>query len=90
MLNERLWVHVVVIDNPTVCIIIIWPRLHHIGHADVVKCEVFLSDMNDFKAVNEVYAEYFKSEPMPARQAVQVAALPLGVDIEISCIAVRD
>ncbi|OVE77348.1 hypothetical protein BVX99_02820 [bacterium F16] len=55
---------------------------------DVVKCEVFLADMGDFAAMNEVYAEYF-SENKPARQAIEAAALPKGVNVEISCIAVR-
>lgn len=50
-----------------------------------VKCTVFLADINDFKAVNEVYAQYF-SEPFPARSAFQVAELPLGADVEIEAI----
>lgn len=54
----------------------------------VVKCEVFLADMGDFAAMNEVYAEYF-TENKPARQAIEAAALPKGVNVEISCIAVR-
>ncbi len=52
---------------------------------DVVKTTVFLSDIADFQEVNAVYAEYFKS-PHPARSAFQVAALPLGADIEIEAI----
>lgn len=52
---------------------------------DIVKTTVFLTDINDFKEVNAVYAEYF-SEPFPARSAFQVAALPLGADIEIEVI----
>ncbi len=55
---------------------------------DVIRVEVFLTDMNDFAAVNEVYAKRFVGDPLPARQAVQVAALPLGVSIELSCIAI--
>ena len=55
---------------------------------NVVKCEVFLADMADFAAMNAVYAEYF-TENKPARQAIQAAALPMGVDVEISCIAVK-
>lgn len=51
----------------------------------VVKTTVFLTDMNDFQAVNKVYAEYFK-EPFPARSAYQVAALPLGANVEIEAI----
>jgi 2-iminobutanoate/2-iminopropanoate deaminase len=53
----------------------------------VVKTEVFLADIKDFKAMNEVYAEFFKGEVMPARQAIQAAALPKGALVEISCIA---
>lgn len=53
----------------------------------VVKAEVFLANMNDFKAVNAVYAEFFTQPPMPARQAFEVSKLPLGAKVEISCIA---
>jgi 2-iminobutanoate/2-iminopropanoate deaminase len=52
----------------------------------VVKTTVFLKDMNDFKAMNAVYATYFPSEP-PARSAIQAAALPLGAMVEIEAIA---
>jgi len=51
----------------------------------VVKVTVFLADISDFAAVNEVYAQYF-STPYPARSAVQVAALPLKADVEIEAI----
>ncbi len=51
-----------------------------------VKVTVFLQDMNDFKAVNGVYAQFFTQDP-PARSAVQVAALPLGGLVEIEAIA---
>ncbi len=54
----------------------------------VVRCTVFLTDVNDYAQVNEVYARYFNEAP-PARQAVQVAALPRNARVEISCIAVR-
>jgi len=57
--------------------------------ANVVKVTVFLLDMGNFKAMNEVYAEFFTANP-PARSAVQAAALPLGVDIEIEAIALID
>jgi 2-iminobutanoate/2-iminopropanoate deaminase len=52
----------------------------------VVKTTVFLKDMNDFKAMNAVYATYFPSEP-PARSAFGVAALPLGAMVEIEAVA---
>lgn len=55
---------------------------------DVVKCSIFLSDMGNFPIVNEVYGSYF-SDVFPARETVQVAKLPLGVDVEISAIAVK-
>jgi len=55
---------------------------------NVVRCEVFLTDVNDYAQVNEVYARYFNERP-PARQAVQVAALPRNARVEISCIAKR-
>ncbi|MFW5708107.1 MAG: RidA family protein [Bacteroidota bacterium] len=54
---------------------------------DVVKCSIFISDMKDFPLINEVYGKYF-TEDAPARETVQVAGLPLAVDVEISCIAV--
>lgn len=55
--------------------------------AQVVKTTVFLQDINDFKAMNEVYAKFFETDP-PARSAVEVAALPLGGMVEIEAIAV--
>lgn len=58
------------------------------GMEDVVKCSIFLKDMDDFGAVNEVYGQYFQQEP-PARETVQVGRLPKDVRVEISCIAVR-
>jgi len=54
----------------------------------VVQCRVYLTDMNDYGQVNEVYARYY-GEDAPAREAVQVAALPRGARVEISCVAVR-
>ncbi len=53
---------------------------------DVLKVTVFLSDIDNFDAMNETYKEYFDSAP-PARSAVEVAALPKGVDVEIEAIA---
>ena len=56
---------------------------------DVIKTTVFLKDMNDFAAMNEVYARHFAPENYvpPARSTVQVAALPKGALVEIECIA---
>lgn len=56
--------------------------------ADVVKTVVFLGDLDDFAAVNEVYAQVF-AQPFPARSCVQVAGIPKGAKVEIECIAVR-
>ena len=56
---------------------------------DVVRTTVFLADMNDFAAVNEVYGRYF-SEPYPARATVQVARLPKDARVEIDVIASFD
>ncbi|HPE15725.1 MAG TPA: RidA family protein [Oscillospiraceae bacterium] len=56
--------------------------------ADVVKTTVFLADMNDFGAVNAVYATYFPENP-PARSCFQVAALPKGGLVEIEAVACR-
>ena len=54
----------------------------------VVKTTVFLADMGDFAAMNEVYAQFF-SAPFPARSAVAVKTLPKGAIVEIECIAAR-
>ena len=56
--------------------------------ANVVKTTVFLADMGDFAAMNEVYAQFF-SEPFPARSAVAVKTLPKGALVEIECIATK-
>lgn len=53
----------------------------------VVKCTVFLQNMDDYGAVNAIYGEYFKS-PYPARAAIQVARLPKDVKVEIEAIAI--
>lgn len=52
----------------------------------VVKCSIFLQDMDDFSTVNQVYGQFFSENP-PARETVQVACLPKNVRVEISCIA---
>ena len=57
-------------------------------YENVVRCTVYLTDINAYAQVNEVYARYFNEAP-PAREAVQVAALPRSARLEISCIAVR-
>jgi len=54
--------------------------------ADVIKCTVFLVDINDYAVMNRVYGEFFTQDP-PARSALAVAALPAGARVEIECIA---
>mgnify|MGYP001257063772 FL=1 len=56
----------------------------------VVKCSIFLSDMNNFATVNEIYVSYFSENNYPARETVEVSVLPKNVNVEISCIAVKD
>ena len=56
----------------------------------VLKCEVFVSDMENFGRINAVYATYFEEATAPARALVQVANLPKYVNVEISCIALVD
>ncbi len=60
----------------------------HLQFFHIVKATIFLTDMNDFGVVNEVYAKYFAKEP-PARSTVAVAGLPKGVKVEIEVIACR-
>ena len=56
---------------------------------NVVKTSIFISDMNNFGAINEVYGSYFNDATAPARETVQVACLPKNVNVEISMIAVK-
>ena len=58
----------------------------HLTFGHVVKTTIFLTDMNDFQTVNEIYATYFPEQP-PARSTVAVAALPKGAQVEIEVIA---
>ncbi len=57
-------------------------------YENVVKASIFVKDLNNFVAINEVYGSYFGENP-PARETVQVARLPKDVNVEISCIAVK-
>ena len=57
-----------------------------LGFGHVVRCTIYLMDMNDFGAVNEVYGRYFPENP-PARATVQVAGLPKGARVEIDAVA---
>ncbi len=56
---------------------------------DVIKCSIFLKDMNNFEIVNDIYASYFNKN-FPARETVEVARLPKDVNVEISFIASKD
>ena len=56
---------------------------------NVIKCSIFLSDMNNFSEINEIYASYFANN-YPARETVEVACLPKNVNVEISFIAILD
>lgn len=58
------------------------------AYANIVKTSIFLSDMGDFARVNAIYGSYFTSQ-FPARETVEVAGLPKGVNVEISVIAVK-
>lgn len=55
---------------------------------NVVQCVVYMTDMDDYAQINEIYANYFSEAP-PVRHAVQVAALPRNARVGISCVAVR-
>jgi 2-iminobutanoate/2-iminopropanoate deaminase len=59
-----------------------------VGFKNVVKTNIFLTDMKDFASVNEVYGRFFPENP-PARSTIQVAALPKGVQVEIEVTAIR-
>ena len=56
---------------------------------DVVRSKIYLTDMNNFSKVNEVYGLYFEKNYEPARTTIEVSGLPLGVDVEIDMIAVN-
>ena len=57
-----------------------------LSFSNVVKCSIFVNDMGNFAAVNEVYGRFFPENP-PARETVEVSKLPKNVNVEISCIA---
>ena len=56
--------------------------------SNVLKCSIFVKDMNNFGRINETYGSYFSSNP-PARETVEVSRLPKDVNVEISCIATK-
>lgn len=57
-------------------------------YSNIVKCSIFIKNMDDFALINEVYGQFFESDP-PARETVEVARLPKDVNVEISCIACK-
>ena len=59
-------------------------------YEDILKCSVFVSDMNNYSRINAIYAEYFNEDTAPARELVEVANLPKFVNVEISVIAAFD
>ncbi len=63
-------------------------RAADMDFSQVVKCSIFISDMNDFSEINQVYGSYFDDETAPARETVQVSILPKNVNVEISLIAI--
>jgi len=60
-----------------------------VSFKEVVKTTIYVTDMAVYGKINEVYGSYF-SDPFPARETVQVAALPLGAKVEISFVAVKN
>ena len=58
-------------------------------YEDIIKCSVFVSDMNMYGKINAVYAEFFNEDTAPARELVEVAKLPKFVNVEISVIAAK-
>jgi 2-iminobutanoate/2-iminopropanoate deaminase len=60
-----------------------------VGLDRVIKTEIYLTNIADFTVVNEIYSEYFKTEPLPARVTVEVSKLPKNSLIEISCVAYK-
>lgn len=84
----------IILDNITVATHLVMENLQAIlneagaDFSHVVKTTIFLSSMSDFAQVNEVYGSYF-TDNFPARETVQVAGLPKGVQVEISVIAVK-
>ena len=59
-------------------------------YEDLVMVNIYMTDMDDYKAINEVYKTFFKNQKFPARAAIQIGRLPLDADVEISGIAVKD
>ena len=60
-----------------------------LDYSNIVKCTVYLKDLDNYQAMNKVYGSYFEEGKYPARVAVEVARLPLDADVEIASIAVK-
>jgi len=58
------------------------------SYENVVKSTIYTTDLKNYKLINSIYGEYFKNDP-PARETVQVVALPAGAHVEVSCVAVK-
>ena len=61
----------------------------NLDFTNVVKTSIFITSMNDFNDINDVYGSYFEKGQEPARETVEVAKLPAGVNVEISMIAIN-
>ena len=61
----------------------------HFTMEDIAKCTIYLTDMQNYEAVNEIYGKYFISKVFPARAVIGVAALPKGVGVEIDAVCVK-
>jgi len=61
-----------------------------LSFGNIIKCSIFVTDITNYGRINDVYAEYFDNDTAPARELVEVAALPKGGNIEISIIAAVD
>lgn len=64
-------------------------KQHDMDHEDLVMVNIYMTDMDDYGAINEVYAKFFPNKKFPARAAIQIGRLPLDAIIEISGIAVQ-
>ena len=62
---------------------------HGLGLADIIKCTVFLADISEWPAFNEIYAGYFEKGKYPARSALAASGLALGARVELDCIAAQ-
>ena len=60
----------------------------NMDYDNIVKCSIFMKDMNDYQEINKIYSVFFKTPP-PAREAIQVSKLPKNANLEISIIAVK-